>query len=320
MSNERPPAGPGDAPPSWEDPDASHEQTITKETSADPRTRRGEARPCLLVIAGANAGELFPIRQGETLLGRSRQAKVLLDDEGISRRHAAITRERKLVRISDLGSANGTFVNDERVDSPRVLMDGDKILLGSVTILKFTYNDELDERFQKRMRDAALRDGLTGIYNKKHFLERLETEFAYAVRHRAPLSLLTLDIDHFKQVNDTYGHSAGDAVLVATAQGLATGLRREDVFARCGGEEFGIICRGVTVEGARILAERLREIVMETAVPYEDHTIRVTISIGVAGFPDGDLSTAMGLYESADHALYDAKAQGRNRVVIKEPG
>src|SRR5581483_6850222 len=147
------------------------------------------------------------------------------------------------VTIEDLKSANGTVVNGEPVGATAALKDGDKIRLGSTTILKFTYHDHLDESFQQQMYDAALRDALTKAFNKKYFLDRLETELAYAKRHAAHLSLLMIDIDHFKQVNDTYGHLAGDFVLSRIARIALGTVRTEDVFARYGGEEFGVICR-----------------------------------------------------------------------------
>src|SRR5262249_33437474 len=149
------------------------------------------------------------------------------------------------------------------------LREGDKIQLGSTTILKFTYQDQLDTSFHQHMADAALRDGLTKAFNKKYFLDRLETELAYAKRHHTPLSLLMFDVDHFKNVNDTYGHLAGDYVLAKLAQLTSRTVRAEDVFARYGGEEFGVICRGVTLANAGILAERLRMMVEATSFEHE---------------------------------------------------
>ena len=147
------------------------------------------------------------------------------------------------VVLEDLGSTNGTYCNGLKVDT-KELADGDKILVGSTTILKFTYHDNLDEIFQKQMYESALRDGLTKAFNKRYFTDRLESEFTFSTRHMTPLTLVLFDIDHFKNVNDTFGHPAGDYVLTELSNMMAASLRAEDIFARYGGEEFAIVCRG----------------------------------------------------------------------------
>jgi two-component system cell cycle response regulator len=197
-----------------------------------------------------------------------------------------------------------------------LLRDGDKVEIGATTILKFTYSDELEEAFHNRMYEAALRDGLTLAYNKRHFLERMSAELAYARRHRTPLTLLMLDIDHFKSVNDGHGHPAGDYVLATLARLVMTALRAEDVFARYGGEEFAVLCRGVTLDQAALLAERLRSTIEAAVFEYQRRRIPITTSIGVASLrdPAGD---ATRLIADADGALYEAKRSGRNRVVVR---
>jgi len=272
-------------------------------------------RPFLVVIGGGSVGEMFAVRQREVVIGRAREATVRFDDSGLSRRHARIVYAGGEAHIEDLGSANGTFVNGDRVTSLRLLADGDKITLGSITILKFTYSDDLDESFQRRMFDASLRDGLTKAYNKNYLMERLDKELAYARRHGAPLSAILLDVDHFKRVNDTFGHPAGDAVLVNLARVALDMLRKEDIFARYGGEEFFVICRGVAVTDAVRLAERLREAVAAMRTAHDGHDVVVTASFGVAGFPDLDAETPAQLIAASDAALYEAKRGGRNRVV-----
>jgi diguanylate cyclase (GGDEF)-like protein len=165
------------------------------------------------------------------------------------------------------------------------------------------------------MYDAALQDGLTRAFNKRHFLDRLAIEVAYARRHTAPLTLLMLDVDHFKQVNDRYGHLAGDHVLVQLAQIIEGERREEDLFARYGGEEFAVLCRGVSLGAALIFAERVRGLVQGATFEHQGVKMPVTVSIGVAvhtaAAPDG----ATQLVADADAALYSAKRGGRNRVV-----
>jgi diguanylate cyclase (GGDEF)-like protein len=243
-------------------------------------------------------------------------AQLRLNDDGISRRHCRVLSIGGRVIIEDLGSANGTLVNGEMIQHQE-LKEGDKIRLGANTMLKFTYQDKLDETFQQQMYDAALRDGLTKCYNKKFFSDRLETEFAYAKRHKTMLSLVMFDVDHFKRVNDNYGHLAGDAVLVQLARITQSMLRTEDVAARYGGEEFAIICRGIPLLNAGVVGERMRCAVEQHNFDYEGKRLPVTISVGVAALPEAQVNSPAELVGEADEALYEAKRSGRNRVCLK---
>jgi diguanylate cyclase (GGDEF)-like protein len=301
-------------------PDDEPEEEMTRVARAPsdlPKAITARDRAYVIVLAGEQVGSMFRL-EGETLIGRTAQAKIRLNDDGISRRHARILPRGEDVIIEDLKSANGTVVNDEAVDGERVLKDGDKIRLGSTTILKFTYHDHLDESFQQQMYEAALRDGLTKAFNKKYFLDRLESEFAYARRHKSHLSLVMFDVDFFKKVNDGFGHLAGDYVLARLAKLTAAAVRTEDVFARYGGEEFGVICRAVELRKAGMFAERLRLLIESSSFEYEGKRIPVTISIGVSATPDLPVESATELIGSADEALYEAKRSGRNRVCLKQ--
>jgi diguanylate cyclase (GGDEF)-like protein len=282
-------------------------------------SRSPRNRAYLIVLAGSNVGEMYRVEEGETFIGRGQNATIRLNDDGISRRHARLVQETGTVMIEDLKSSNGTTVNGVAVSGQELypLHDGDKICLGSTTILKFTYNDHLDENFQRQMYDAALRDALTKAYNRKYFLDRLETEIAYARRHQASLSLLMFDVDHFKRINDTCGHLAGDYVLTKLAKIAHSTVRTEDVFARYGGEEFAVMCRGVSLPNAGILGERLRLTVEVSPFEHEGVRIPVTISVGVAAYPELPIENATQLIAAADEALYEAKRGGRNRVLLK---
>ncbi|MAQ15377.1 MAG: GGDEF domain-containing protein [Sandaracinus sp.] len=274
-------------------------------------------RAYVIVIAGPNVGEMFKV-SGLTEVGRGQTVGIRIHDTEISRRHARLTVEGDRVLVEDLGSTNGTFVNGQPIDKV-ALSDGDKIQVGTTTILKFSYHDDLDEQFQRHMYEAALRDGLTGAYNKKYLSDRMESELAYAARHRSPLSLVIFDLDHFKKINDTYGHLAGDYVLRAMAEGINATVRKEDVFARYGGEEFAVLSRGIDQPSAQQFAERLRQWVELYPFIWESQRIPVTCSIGVAAFPELDLETPIELVKAADDALYAAKNGGRNRVVVASP-
>jgi diguanylate cyclase (GGDEF)-like protein len=289
-----------------------------RELQTELETRSQRDRAYLIVLAGSNVGEMHRVENGETVIGRAQNVNIRLNDDGISRRHARLLQNGVEVVIEDLESANGTLVNGETIRR-QALQDGDKIRIGSTTILKFTYHDRLDESFQQQMYDAALRDGLTRAFNKKYFLDRLETEIAYAARHKATLSLVMFDLDHFKHINDNYGHLAGDYVLARISKLSMGTVRTEDVFARYGGEEFAVICRGVSLSSAGILAERLRILVEASVFEHESIRIPVTISVGVASLPDVAIETATQLIAAADEALYEAKRGGRNRVLLKHP-
>ena len=272
-------------------------------------------RAYLIVLAGSAVGEMYKIGQERTIIGRGGKAQIRLIDDGISREHAEIIIEGGEVLLRDLGSTNGTFCNGVKVDA-RPLADGDKILVGSTTILKFTYHDNLDEVFQRQMYESSLRDGLTRAFNKKYFTDRLESEFTFAMRHTAPLALVMFDIDHFKKVNDTHGHPAGDHVLAEISALLTGALRAEDVFARYGGEEFAVICRGSDLAQAQVIGERLRRAAEGRKFTFQDKVIPVTISVGVAALPDPHIKDASAFVVAADGALYRSKQGGRNRVSL----
>jgi diguanylate cyclase (GGDEF)-like protein len=275
-------------------------------------------RAYLVVLAGASVGEMYKVEGDKVIIGRGQKAHIRLFDDGISREHAQIVIEGNQIILQDLGSTNGTFCNGLKVDR-RELVDGDKILVGSTTILKFTYHDNLDEMFQRQMYESALRDGLTKAFNKKYFTDRLESEFTFATRHTSPLALVLFDIDHFKKVNDTYGHPAGDHVLFEISSLLSGALRAEDVFARYGGEEFAVICRGSDETQAQVVGERLRKAVEGHRFIYEGALIPVTISVGIAVLPNPAVKDANDIVGFADQALYKSKNGGRNRVTVYKP-
>jgi diguanylate cyclase (GGDEF)-like protein len=276
-------------------------------------------RAYLVVLAGASVGEMYKIEGEKTVIGRGQKAQIRLLDDGISREHAQLVVIKDRIVLQDLGSTNGTYCNGLKVEANKELVDGDKILVGSTTILKFTYHDNLDEIFQKQMYESALRDGLTKAFNKKYFTDRLESEFTFAVRHVSPLTLVLFDIDHFKKVNDTHGHQAGDYVLSEISTLLTGALRAEDVFARYGGEEFAVICRGSDVMQGQIVAERMRKAVEQHKFVFEGTHIPLTISVGVAGLPDPAVKDAAELVSLADQSLYKSKHGGRNRVTLHKP-
>ena len=271
----------------------------------------------LVVLAGSNVGEMYKLETDRVVIGRSDRADIRFIDDGISREHVAILKSAGQFVIEDLGSTNGTYCNGERIQR-HALAEGDKILLGSATILKFSYQDRLDEAFQRQMSESALRDGLTRAYNKRYFGERLESEIQYALRHTAPLALVFMDIDHFKRINDAHGHQAGDHVLMQLATLVLSALAEDQLLARYGGEEFAIVARGMDRDEALALSERLRAAVEAQPFVYDGVRIPVTVSVGVGSVPGLGVASAGDLVSRADEAMYRAKRGGRNRVVAAD--
>jgi two-component system cell cycle response regulator len=280
---------------------------------ADATQKRDRAY--LTVIVGANVGEMYAVGGG-LVIGRGAEVEIRVMDDEISRRHAQVSVTGNVISIEDLGSKNGTFVNGTKVRR-ETLRDGDKIQIGGNTVLRFSFSDTLEESFQRQMYESALRDPLTRIYNRKYLMDRMSSEMAYAVRHGSPLSLLLFDIDHFKKVNDTRGHLAGDAVLTGLARHTLRIIRTEDVFARYGGEEFAILSRGIALDGALKFGERLRGAIETYPFMFEGQRISVTISIGITALPStSGIKEAAEMLALADKALYASKDGGRNRVSV----
>ncbi len=293
------------------------EATLIVDSAALRRVREEIAQRSqayLMVIAGPHTGTMTKIERNELVLGRADKCDLTLQDVGISRNHARVTRVGEHVFVEDLQSANGTYVNGQRLHVRQQLQEGDKIAIGSSTIIKFSLQDKLDEDYQMKMTEAALKDGLTNIYNKKFFSNHLLSEFSFAKRHSTHLCLVMFDVDHFKNTNDTYGHLAGDYILANLARLTQGLLRAEDVFARYGGEEFAIVLRGITMFQGYQLAERIRTAVANFHFMYDNVRVPVTISMGVSSYPEIEVLVPDEMIAAADGALYSAKRSGRNRV------
>jgi diguanylate cyclase (GGDEF)-like protein len=271
----------------------------------------GEA--VLVVLYGPTLGRRYAIGAGESVLGRSTDAQVNLDAESVSRRHARITVGDGHAELEDLGSTNGSFVNDRKVERC-ALKDGDIIRVGAA-ILKFLTGANIEAAYHEEIYRLTILDSLTGVHNKRFFLEFLEREISRAQRHSATMALVLFDVDHFKRVNDVHGHLAGDEVLKTIGLRLKPRIRREDLLARYGGEEFACVLPDTTRAGAVIFAEALRILVEREAVVHQGARIPITISLGVAMLTPDEPSSATDLIRRADAMLYEAKRRGRNQVV-----
>jgi diguanylate cyclase (GGDEF)-like protein len=304
-----------DPPPDPEDPlpPVPDPETIPAEVGQRAWLPSDTPRAGLLVIQGRTMGRLYALLSDDTVLGRAIDAGIVLDDAGVSRRHARIQRRIDEFVLFDLDSRNGVFVNADPVKE-RVLQDGDRVQLGTGTVLKFRLHDPEEEEAQRRLYESATRDLLTGAANRRRLMETLEGEVASCERHAVPLSVLLLDIDHFKSVNDSVGHLGGDQALRAVADATQGELRAGDLLGRYGGEEFAVVLRHAGRTEARKAAERIRKRVEGLRVTFEGTPLTLTVSIGVATLaPKGG---AQALLAAADAALYRAKREGRNRVAV----
>ncbi len=281
-------------------------------TRAIPRDRH-----LLVRLQGGQVGQVYSLHGQTCRVGRARDSDLLLADAGVSRQHARFTWQNAGYMLEDLESANGTYVNGERIGQ-HLLTDGDVLQFGPAAVYRYEMTDAEQEAMLQQLYDASVTDSLTGAHNREYFDSRLESELSYARRHGTELALLMLDIDHFKQINDTFGHLAGDQVLVELASAVAAGLRAEDEFARYGGEEFAIILRDTSVQNAHLVAERFRLVVESLRIEFEGRRVPVTISVGAASVAGCQEKTAVALIAAADRRLYAAKRGGRNRVVASD--
>lgn len=285
------------------------------------QTLEGLAHPCLILHSGTEPGRRIDLDRSLMLLGRGQEVDISVDSRGISRRHAALKITTQSVELHDLGSANLTYVNDVAVTASVVLKDGDLVRLANV-VFRFHDRRSLDALLHDRLYRLATVDPGTGVFNRRYAQESLKLEVTRARRSGEPLALACCDLDHFKAVNDTHGHAAGDRVLKDCATALRTALRAGDVIGRWGGEEFVVIARHTDTSQALVLAERLRRAVADQVFelqPDERGTAqpllhRQTVSIGLAVLTPG-MQDEHDLLAAADRRMYAAKRAGRNQVV-----
>jgi two-component system, cell cycle response regulator len=281
-----------------------------------------DLRPALVFLTGELIAVPIPLEREEVILGRELGADVRINDFKVSRRHAKICKTINLEThdveyiLTDFGSRNGTLLNGERVVMD-TLQNGDKITLGD-QMLRFDLLDEIDREYQMQIHRLISHDDLTGLLSSRSFFSELRREVERAKIEQRGFCVLMMDIDHFKLVNDTYGHLTGSKTIEQIGECIINCLRTGDAAARFGGEEFAAFLLEAEIGQALVAAERIRKEVENRAFNIMRHegpseTHHVTISIGVASFPD-DSSDPIQLVEMADSALYRAKREGRNRV------
>jgi diguanylate cyclase (GGDEF)-like protein len=274
----------------------------------------------LLVYSGDDTGTRFALDQPEMVIGRAPDAQVWVDTVGVSRRHAVLEVDDSGAWLRDLDSVNGTFVNERQLTAPVLLQDGDLIRVGKL-VLKYFGPGSLEALLHDQFYRMATVDTDTGAFCKRYLLRTLDIAVRHACSTGRPLSVLCLDLDHFKAVNDRYGHNMGDQVLRGTATALQAAVRPGDVFGRMGGEEFAVVLPDTALDEAVALAERCRaaveHAVLELPLQQSDglHCVlhRQTASLGVAQWC-ASMDGARSLLTAADDKLYAAKRAGRNRI------
>lgn len=300
-------------PKMWDD--ELDDQETTGETNHIPASRRINAFPHLMIMTGLGAGRLVPI-DSSLVVGRSRNADVRVADDGVSRNHCRVTRIGTKVIVEDLDSRNGTMVNGTKVMRAE-LSAGDRVQLGPDLIIQLSMYDDAEQTLARRLFDASTRDPLTRAFNRQYFAQSLETELSYARRHGSHLTVMMLDIDGMRNINEALGQSAGDEVLRTVVDVIGKVIRTEDVFCRYAGAQFAFILREPLRTAART-AERLRMRIENARLTFAKKGIAVTASIGVAeiGEPGAQL-TAEGLVTVAEKRLHRAKLLGKNRVAAE---
>ena len=287
----------------------------TRVTTLDELKVKQRGDDCLVVIYAPDQSELGKrhlLDKDVMRLGRDRDNDIVLNSDSVSRRHARVEHRDGERFLVDLDSTNGTFLNDDTNPVTHTqLRRGDQIKIGD-TIFRYLSGSDVEAQYHETIFNMTIKDGLTDLSNKRQLDTVLGKEISRAQRHERPLSLLMVDIDHFKDVNDTYGHIAGDSVLKELAVILQGRLRPDDEVGRYGGEEFAVILPETPLMGAVRIGDELRKLVEEHKFTAEGEPISITISVGAAVLERG--SDAKTLYKAADEQLYEAKRTGRNRV------
>ncbi len=291
----------------------SNDIPVDRTVRVAPPSLQSEARPwCLVVVSGTGIGSRFDLGEFATI-GRESGVDIRLPEPSVSRMHCRVWRKRGGYWVTDLGATNPTRVNGMKVES-MPLLEGDILTVGDI-MLKMLGPRSPENALVAALHDQATRDNMTGLANRRFFRAAMEREFAGTQRGRQ-VALLVVDVDHFKQINDKWGHPVGDRVLVAVARTMVDRLRSSDLAGRIGGEEFAVLLPDTPEADAIKVAENLRASLEAMVIEEEGQGIPVTASVGVAVASAGTDATADVLYARADAALYESKRTGRNKVTL----
>jgi diguanylate cyclase (GGDEF)-like protein len=290
---------------------------VTETWITTPKRLFSAARDaCLVHIypTGPHMGCRYPLSDRTLVLGRGEECDIRLQDHSVSRRHAHIEATPEGYYVHDQRSTNGTFVNDRQLETSSLLQDGDYLRVGNC-IYRYLAGGNIEAEYHEEIYRLTILDGLTQIHNPRYLAEFLDREVIRSQRHSRPLSVLMIDIDRFKLINDNYGHLCGDFVIRELVETISSEVRKEDLFARYGGEEFTMVLVETDNPGAVTVAERIRESVAAHQFRFESTPLNLTISIGVSTTAGDMTMTPAALLKAADDNLYTAKRTGRNRVI-----
>ena len=299
-----------------DDEDSGSETVVTDRSKFSwSAALRDERCDVLTIVRGPETGRVVELVGRALRVGRAPSCEIRIDDNSVSRVHVLLSKEEGRWVLEDPGSSNGTFLAGERVQR-RMVEDGDVFQLGPRVMLRFNRESRAQAQMMRQLYESSVKDPLTGVSNRRHLDARLQEEMSFAARHGTDLAVLIIDVDHFKRVNDTHGHDAGDVVLKQLARSMRAQIRAEDFLARYGGEEFMILARGIGLKDALAFGGRLCSVVESLSIKTSEQRIGITVSIGVSTLGAcGRSLEPRALIKAADENLYRAKQAGRNRVV-----
>jgi two-component system, cell cycle response regulator len=290
------------------------EQTMEVEDKGE-ESKVQKAMPYLVMYSERNMGKRLDLTEAKLSMGRAPEADIVIDDKRVSKIHCTIQYRKGSIVVEDNESTNGTFVNGVRIQ--KETLTANALLQVGATIMKIEFKNQAEVEYEDELLRKATTDALTGIANRHYFMSRAREELSFARRTNILMGMVMMDIDHFKRVNDTYGHQAGDYVLSQFAALVDKNIRGEDILGRYGGEEFVVLMRGeMEPPGAQIFCERIRARVEAFQFMFNGQLIPVTVSLGVCIKPGKDVQSLEELIQEADRMLYKAKQGGRNRVEI----
>ncbi len=263
---------------------------------------------------GSNMGSRYPLSDKPLLIGRGEDCEIRIQDHSVSRKHARIDPSPDGVMLTDVGSTNGTFVNDVMIRGNAALHDGDYVRVGNC-IYRFLVGGNVETEYHEEIYRLTIIDALTQTHNQRSMLEFLDRELVRSNRHARPLALVMFDIDWFKNVNDQLGHLAGDFALRELAACVKAIVRREDLFSRYGGEEFALVLVETNRQQSIEVAERIRSSIEQRLFRFEESEFHITVSMGICCTTGDESLSTKEMVRRADEKLYQAKRAGRNRIV-----
>ncbi|MCI0703624.1 MAG: GGDEF domain-containing protein [Planctomycetia bacterium] len=298
-------------------PPSTEDSVQTFRTPKSELVRAVNDAACLVYIypTGPQMGTRYALNGEPVFIGRQEDCVVRNTDGSVSRYHAKLVRGNDgEYTVSDLNSTNGTFVNNQRKQEG-VLRDGDYLRIGNC-IYRFLAGGNIEAEYHEEIYRLTVLDGLTQVHNRRYLTEFLDREIARSHRHNRSLALVMFDIDHFKAINDNYGHLTGDMTLRELSTRVKAVVRQDELLARYGGEEFAVVLPEAELAEARLIAERIRAVTESHPFVFNGVSYTVTVSLGGAiTRPAAQLNTTEIIAE-ADANLYKAKLAGRNRAIV----